>query len=52
MSEQSFGELLAEEGGFKAIHQGDVVEGTVILVKENQIILNIGYKSEIGRAHV
>lgn len=46
MSEQSFGELLAEEGGFKAIHQGDVVEGTVILVKENQIILNIGYKSD------
>ena len=39
MSEQSFEEMLDET--FKTIHTGEVVDGTVIDVKEDQIILNI-----------
>ena len=31
---------------FKTIHTGEIVEGTVIDVKPDEIILNIGYKSE------
>ena len=31
---------------FKTIHTGEVVDGTVIDVKEDQIILNIGYKAD------
>ena len=31
---------------FKTIHNGEVVEGTVIDVKEDEIILNIGYKAD------
>jgi len=31
---------------FKTIHTGEVVSGTVLDVKEDQIILNIGYKSD------
>ena len=31
---------------FKTIHTGEVVKGTVLDVKEDQIILNIGYKSD------
>ena len=31
---------------FKTIHTGEVVEGTVIDVKPDEIILNIGYKSD------
>lgn len=31
---------------FKTIRNGEVVEGTVIDVKEDQIILNIGYKAD------
>jgi ribosomal protein S1 len=31
---------------FKTIHTGEVVEGTVISVKPDEIILNIGYKSD------
>lgn len=45
MSEMSFEQLLNEEG-LKTIHNGEVVEGTVIGVKEDEIILNIGYKSD------
>ncbi|HHX11634.1 MAG TPA: bifunctional 4-hydroxy-3-methylbut-2-enyl diphosphate reductase/30S ribosomal protein S1 [Clostridiales bacterium] len=45
MSEKSFQQLLEEEEVVK-ISNGDVVEGTVLLVKEDEIILNIGYKSE------
>ena len=45
MSEKSFEQLLEEEN-VVAIHNGDVVEGTVLGVKEDEIILNIGYKSE------
>ncbi len=44
MSEQSFAELL--EGSLKTIKTGEVIEGTVIDVKEDQIILNIGYKAD------
>jgi len=34
------------EESFKTIHAGEVVEGTVIDVKPDEIILNIGYKSD------
>ncbi|GFI58976.1 30S ribosomal protein S1 [Muribaculaceae bacterium] len=34
------------EESFKTIHAGEVVEGTVIDVKPEEIILNIGYKSD------
>jgi ribosomal protein S1 len=34
------------EGSLKTIHTGEVVEGTVIDVKPEEIILNIGYKSD------
>ena len=36
MSEMSFEQMLDES--FKTIHKGEVVEGTVIDVKENEII--------------
>ena len=42
MSELSFDEML--EGSVKTIRNGEIVEGTVIDVKEDEIILNIGYK--------
>ncbi|MCI5994583.1 MAG: 30S ribosomal protein S1 [Blautia sp.] len=44
MSEMSFEQMLDES--FKTIHNGEVVEGTVIDVKEDEIILNIGYKAD------
>lgn len=44
MSELSFEQMLEES--FKTIHNGEVVEGTVIDVKEDEIILNIGYKAD------
>ena len=40
----SFEQLLEES--LKTIHTGEVVEGTVIDVKDDEIILNIGYKSD------
>ena len=45
MSELSF-EQLFEEQGMKQISTGEVVEGTVISVKEDEIVLNIGYKAD------
>lgn len=42
MSELSFEQMLEES--LKTIRNGEVVEGTVIDVKEDEIILNIGYK--------
>jgi len=45
MSEKSFEQLLEEENMVE-INSGDIVEGTVLDVKEDEIILNIGYKSE------
>ncbi len=44
MSDVSFEQLLDES--IKTIHNGDVVEGTVIDVKDDMLILNIGYKSD------
>ncbi|MBR6452718.1 MAG: 30S ribosomal protein S1 [Lachnospiraceae bacterium] len=44
MSELTFEQMLEES--FKTIHNGEVVEGTVIDVKPDEIILNIGYKSD------
>ena len=43
--ERSFEELLKEESSV-TIHNGAIVEGTVIGVKDNEIILNIGYKAD------
>jgi len=44
MSEMSFEQLL--EASLKTIRTGEVVEGTVIDVKDDEIILNIGYKAD------
>ena len=44
MSELTFEQMLNES--FKTIHTGEVVEGTVIDVKPDMIILNIGYKAD------
>lgn len=44
MSELTFEQML--EDSLKTIHAGEVVEGTVIDVKPEEIILNIGYKSD------
>ena len=45
MAEMSFEEML-EESLKTTRHNGEVVEGTVIAVKEDEIILNIGYKAD------
>ena len=44
MSELTFEQMLEES--FKTIHAGEVVEGTVIDVKPDEMVLNIGYKSD------
>lgn len=44
MSEMSFEQLLEES--LKTISTGEIVKGTVISVKEDEIILNIGYKAD------
>ena len=44
MSEETFEQLL--EGSVKSIRNGEVVKGTVIDVKDDEVILNIGYKSD------
>lgn len=44
MSEMSFEQMLDEN--IKPIHTGDVVEGTVLEVKPDEIIVSFGYKSE------
>ena len=41
---ESFEQLLNES--YKTIHTGEVVKGTVIAVKENEINVNIGYKHD------
>ena len=43
-NEQSFEQML--EASLKTIRTGEVVEGTGIDVKEDEIILNIGYKAD------
>jgi ribosomal protein S1 len=40
----SFEEML--EQSLKSIHRGEIVEGTVIDVNDNEIYVNIGYKSD------
>ena len=44
MSELTFEQMLEES--LKTIHTGEVVEGTVIDVKPEEMVLNIGYKSD------
>ena len=44
MSEQTFEQMLEES--LKTIHTGDIVEGKVIDVKDDELILNIDYKSD------
>ena len=44
MSELTFEQMLEES--LKTIHTGEVVEGTVIDVKPEEIVLNIGYRSD------
>ncbi|MBP5411544.1 MAG: bifunctional 4-hydroxy-3-methylbut-2-enyl diphosphate reductase/30S ribosomal protein S1 [Lachnospiraceae bacterium] len=44
MDNENFEQLLEES--FKTIRNGEVVEGTVIGVKEDEIALNIGYKAD------
>ena len=44
MAEMSFDQMLEES--FKTIRNGEVVTGTIIDVKEDEIILNIGYKAD------
>ena len=41
---ESFEQMLSES--FVTIRNGEVVKGTVIAVKENEIVLNIGYKAD------
>ena len=42
--EMTFEQMLNET--FKTIHTGEVVEGSVISVKPDEIVLNIGYKAD------
>lgn len=42
--EQSFEQMLEES--LVSIHRGEVIDGTVIGVNENEIYVNIGYKSD------
>ncbi len=44
MSEMSFEQMLEES--FKTIRNGEIVEGTVISVKPDEIAVDIGYKSD------
>ena len=44
MSELTFEQMLDES--FKTIRNGEVVDGTVIGVKPDEIVLNIGYKAD------
>ena len=44
MSELTFEQML--EDSLKTIHTGEVVNGTVIAVKPEELVLNIGYKSD------
>ncbi len=47
MSEmESFEQMLEAEGGLKSLKNGQVVEGEVMDVKKDEIILDIKYKSE------
>jgi len=43
-NEQSFEEML--EASIISIHRGEIIEGTVISVSEDEIYVNIGYKTD------
>ena len=45
MSEEKSFEQMIDES-IKTIHTGEIVDGTVISVKPDEIVLNIGYKSD------
>jgi len=44
MADLTFDQMLEES--FKTIRNGEIVKGTIIDVKEDEIILNIGYKTD------
>jgi 4-hydroxy-3-methylbut-2-enyl diphosphate reductase len=44
MADMTFDQMLEES--FKTIRNGEIVKGTIIDVKEDEIILNIGYKTD------
>lgn len=44
MQENSFEKMLEES--FKTIRRGDIVEGTIIDVNDNEVYINVGYKSD------
>ena len=46
MLEESFEQMLEAEGGLKSLKNGQIVEGEVMTVKKDEIILDIKYKSE------
>ena len=46
MSEQSFEELLQDESPVVSIRPGQVIEGEVITVKPDELVVNINYKSD------
>ena len=46
MLEESFEQMLEAEGGLKSLKNGQIVEGEVMSVKKDEIILDIKYKSE------
>ena len=50
MSDLSFEQMLDES--FKTLHTGEVVNGKVINVKEDQIILNVGFKSSSQEVNI
>ena len=43
---QQMRDLLGEDGGIKSVKSGDIVEGVVMEVSDNGILVNIGHKSE------
>ena len=53
-SEEDF--LAAVDKTIKYFNDGDIVEGTIVKVDRDEVLLDIGYKTEgviqIGRAHV
>ncbi len=46
-NEKTMQDLLdAYEGGFKAPRRGDVIEGKVVMVNDQEVVVNIGYKAD------
>lgn len=45
--EESMGQLMADaDGGFRSFHRGDMLEGTVVSIDRDGILVDIGTKSE------